>query len=77
MVDIQSATAEIRRGKEEERSKDRRNHRMKIWATIKSKRKTEDMKEGEKRGGKRKKEIVPCGLKFWVGHCHGSCGDVA
>jgi len=32
MADIQSATAEIRRGKkeEEERKKERRNHRMKI-----------------------------------------------
>jgi len=31
MVDIQSPTAEIRRGnKKEERKKDRRNHRMKI-----------------------------------------------
>jgi len=32
MADIQSATAEIRRGKkeEEERKKDRRNHRAKI-----------------------------------------------
>jgi len=31
MVDIQSATAEIRRGKiEEEEEEERRNHRMKI-----------------------------------------------
>jgi len=32
MIDIQSATAEIRRGKkeEEERKKERRNHRTKI-----------------------------------------------
>jgi len=30
MVDIQSATAEIRRGKKEERKIERRNHRMKI-----------------------------------------------
>jgi len=32
MIDIQSATAEIRRGKkeEEERKKERRNHRAKI-----------------------------------------------
>jgi len=30
MADIQSATAEIRRGKEEEEEERRRNHRMKI-----------------------------------------------
>jgi len=30
MIDIQSATAEIRRGKKESKKKDRRNHRMKI-----------------------------------------------
>jgi len=30
MADIQSATAEIRRGKEEEEDDRRRNHRMKI-----------------------------------------------
>jgi len=30
MVDIQSATAEIRRGKKQERKKEERNHRAKI-----------------------------------------------
>jgi len=30
MVDIHSATAEIRRGKKRRRKKDRRNHRAKI-----------------------------------------------
>jgi len=30
MVDIQSATAEIRRGKKKEEGEDRRNHRAKI-----------------------------------------------
>jgi len=30
MVDIQSPTAEIRRGKKEEEEEERRNHRMKI-----------------------------------------------
>jgi len=30
MVDIQSATAEIRRGKKEEEEEDRRNHRAKV-----------------------------------------------
>jgi len=32
MVDIQSATAEIRRGKEEEEEDGRRNHRTKMTA---------------------------------------------
>jgi len=31
MVDIQSLTAEIRRGKKEEEEERRRNHRMKIY----------------------------------------------
>jgi len=35
MVDIQSATAEIRRGKKEDRKKERRNHRTEIqWPAL-------------------------------------------